>query len=177
MTSFPKCGLTFKYFKKAVQNYMDAHPDYVAWCKKVQLIAAQKRISVNGFGRVRTLMGDENSIKRQALNSPVQGTAADVAREAMADCQEFLDAKYLTDVRWRKVKLLLQVHDELVFEAPENMRQEVTKEMMNIMTKEITINNYTFRLKGDVEVGKKWGNQQKYDYTNDKIITDGKSKH
>lgn len=176
MTAFPNCGLTLKKFKKAVQNYMDAHPDYVKWCKEVQEIALHKRLSVNGFGRVRQLLGDDLSIMRQALNSPVQGTAADVAREAMADCQEYIDEMSSKDHRWSDVKLLLQIHDELVFECPISMRQEVCTAMVKLMTKPITINGYTFNLKVDPEVGKYWGNQESYDYINDKINKDG-SKH
>lgn len=176
ITAFTNCGLTLKHFKQAVKNYMDTHPDYVKWCEKVQKIAQEKRISVNGYGRVRILMGDDRSISRQALNSPVQGTAADVARETMADCQEYIDEKSIDDTRWKNVKVLLQIHDELVFECPEDMRQEVCTKMVELMTKEITINGHTFRLKVDPEVGKRWGNQESYDYINDKIRTDG-SKH
>lgn len=176
ITAYPNCGLTLKKFKQAVKNYMDAHPDYVRWCKEVQEIALRKRISVNGFGRVRQLLGDDMSIMRQALNSPVQGTAADVAREAMADCQEYIDEMSIKDYRWTRVKMLLQIHDELVFECPEEMRQEVTTAMVKLMTKPITINGYTFQLKVDPEVGKYWGNQESYDYINDKIRKDG-SKH
>ena len=176
ITAHPNCGLTLKKFKEAVKNYMDAHPDYVQWCKEVQAIALEKRISVNGFGRIRTLLGDDLKIMRQALNSPVQGTAADVAREAMADCQEYIDEKAKTDHRWREVKMLLQIHDELVFECPDKMKQEVCTKMVELMTKPITINGYTFNLKVDPEVGKYWGNQDPYDYINDKIVKEG-SKH
>lgn len=176
MTAYPDCGLTLKKFKQAVNNYMNVHPDYVEWCKEVQEIAINRRISVNGFGRVRQLLGDDLKLMRQALNSPVQGTAADVAREAMADCQEYITEQSKKDPRWCNVKLLLQIHDELVFECPEDMRQEVCTTMMELMTKPITINGYTFRLKGDPEVGKYWGNQESYDYINDKIIKKG-SKH
>lgn len=175
ITAFPTCGLTKKKFKEAVQNYMKAHPDYVKWCEEVKKVALRKRISVNGYGRVRQLMGDDMSIMRQALNSPVQGTAADVARECMADCQEYIDEMELKDPRWKEVKMLLQIHDEFVFECPISMRQEVCKAMCEIMTKPITINGYTFRLKVDPEVGKYWGNQDSYDYKTDKI-KDG-SKH
>ena len=176
ITAFPNCGLTLKKFKLAVKNYMDAHPDYVQWCKDVQAVALQQRISVNGFGRVRQLMGDDMSIMRQALNSPVQGTAADVARDCMADLQEYIDEMEIKDLRWREVKLLLQIHDEFVVECPIKMRQEVALAMAKIMTKPIIINGYTFNLKIDVEVGKYWGNQESYDYINDKI-NDGGSKH
>ena len=157
ITAFPNCGLTLNHFKNAVANYMEAHPDYVAWCEKVKKIAMDKRLSVNGFGRVRILMGDDRSIARQALNSPVQGTAADVARETMADCQEYIDEKSLTDVRWKSVKILLQIHDELVFEvkksALDDMKALIKQEMESALPKEYS---KIVKLLVDIGVGKNW---------------------
>lgn len=52
--------------------------------------------------------------ERAAINAPIQGTAADVIRRAMIRMPSALEKAGLTDVR-----MLLQVHDELVFECPE----------------------------------------------------------
>ncbi|MGU3361215.1 DNA polymerase I [Methylobacterium sp. M6A4_1b] len=54
------------------------------------------------------------SVERQAINAPIQGSAADIIRRAMIRMEEALRAERLN------VRMLLQVHDELVFEAPED---------------------------------------------------------
>jgi len=84
-------------------------------------------------GYVQTLFGrkchisslqDKNPMKRgfgerAAINAPIQGTAADVIRRAMIRMPQALEDAGLTDVR-----MLLQVHDELVFEAPMGMEAD-----------------------------------------------------
>jgi DNA polymerase-1 len=54
------------------------------------------------------------SAERQAINAPMQGTAADLIKMSMVKVQEVLDAER------RKTKMVMQVHDELVFEVPED---------------------------------------------------------
>lgn len=86
--------------------------------------------------------------KRLAMNSPIQGSAADVIKMAMVACQNAIENNNL------KSKLILQVHDELLFEVPENeveiMRQLVTEKMENVA-------NLSVPLKIDLKVGKSWG--------------------
>lgn len=170
LTAAPDCGLKFDDFKQAVDNYMEAHPEYVQWCHEVQQLALEKRLSVNAYGRVRQLMGADNAIMRQALNSPVQGSAAEVARSCMP---MILD--YIKDKGWEgKVKLVLQVHDEYVVEYPIEMRKEVAQMMDAVMTAPITINGHTFCLKIDIEVGKYWGGMSKYNLEEDRIVVGSK---
>lgn len=165
MSADPDCGLTLKGFKQAIANYMKEHPDYVKWCKVVQELAYTKRLSVNAFGRVRILMGEENKIMRQALNSPVQGSAADVARACMP-----LFIQYIKDKGWYgKVKLVLQVHDEYLIEYPVALRHEVGLMCQEIMCAPLTIKGRTFKLKIDAEVGKYWGGMNGYDIDKDKV--------
>lgn len=165
MTAAPDCGLTFDNFKDAVQNYMDAHPDYVKWCEEVKVLAREKRLSVNAFGRVRVLNGAANQIERQALNSPVQGSAAEVARECMPKFIEYIKKK-----GWEgKVKLVLQIHDEYVLEYPVELRHEVGLMAKEIMCAPITIKGQTFSLKIDAEVGRYWGGMSSYDIDTDTV--------
>jgi DNA polymerase-1 len=60
------------------------------------------------------------SVERQAINAPIQGTAADIIRRAMIRMEDALAAKGLN------ARMLLQVHDELVFEVPGPEMEPVT---------------------------------------------------
>lgn len=67
------------------------------------------------------------SVERQAINAPIQGSAADIIRRAMIRMEDALKAERLT------VRMLLQVHDELVFEAPEDEVEKALPVISRIM--------------------------------------------
>lgn len=101
-----------KYFERfpGIRKYMD---DTIAACKEQGYVETL-------FGRRAHIAGinDKNPnmrgfSERAAINAPIQGTAADIIRRAMVQMPSALDAAGLGNVR-----MLLQVHDELVFEAP-----------------------------------------------------------
>ena len=112
------------------------------------------------FSAGNALIQDINAANRQvreaaermAINMPVQGTSADIIKKAMVNLhREMLQRKL-------KSKMLLQVHDELVFEVPENemaeMRQLVPEMMVNAIKLSIP-------LKVDVKTGRNWGEMEK----------------
>lgn len=88
------------------------------------------------FGRRRYFPGISSpapfiraQAERMAINAPIQGTAADIVRLAMIKVHQYLeDEALLTDV-----KILLQVHDELVFEIKEEQVEKVTPKLIEIM--------------------------------------------
>ena len=61
--------------------------------------------------------------ERAAINAPLQGSAADIIKKAMIDIQDFLEKEM------PKVKVIMQVHDELIFEAPKENAEEVLSKM------------------------------------------------
>ena len=63
----------------------------------------------------------KNFAERSAINAPIQGGAADLIKNAMYDIYIYLKKNEL------KTKLLLQVHDELIFESPENEIEKAKK--------------------------------------------------
>ncbi|MBO3096811.1 hypothetical protein J4051_00915 [Gelidibacter sp. DF109] len=65
--------------------------------------------------------------KRLAMNSPIQGTAADIIKMAMVACDNQITNRNL------KSKLILQVHDELVFEVPDNEMEIMEKLVKDTM--------------------------------------------
>jgi DNA polymerase-1 len=66
-------------------------------------------------------------VERASINAPIQGTAADIIRRAMIRMEDALAAARL------KAEMLLQVHDELVFEAPESEVEKTMKVVRDIM--------------------------------------------
>ena len=83
--------------------------------------------------------------KRAAMNAPIQGTAADIIKMAMVEVDAYLKDK--------KTRLLLQVHDELVFDVPKDELELVRKDITNIME---NIVDWSVKLKVDSTVGKNW---------------------
>jgi len=66
-----------------------------------------------------------------ALNAPIQGTAADLIKLAMVEAQKRILAEY----RGTEVRLVLQVHDEIIYEVEEKLVQEFSKKLNGIMEK------------------------------------------
>ena len=168
MTDNPDCGLTFKKFKQGIENYIDAHPDYKKWVDEVQDLAKTKRLSKNAFGRVRQLFGPTQGLGRQALNTPIQGSAADAVREDMV---------LLTDEFFKrnmKARTTMQIHDEFIFHYPKGERNQVVEVVKQCMNREREINGYKFRIGIDVEVGQYWGNTDKLDIKTMKVTKGSK---
>ena len=86
--------------------------------------------------------------ERVALNMPIQGTAADVIKLAMIRVWEALKAEGL------KAKLILQVHDELIVECPEE-EQERVKELLSREMERVV--SYSVPLKAEAAAGHSWG--------------------
>ena len=89
--------------------------------------------------------------ERMAINMPVQGTAADVIKVAMI--------RLFDDMRRRglKSKMILQVHDELLFEVPPDEVEEMQWLVPQVMSQAIEM---VVPLKVEVKVGKNWGELQ-----------------
>ena len=112
-------------------------------------------------GYVKTLYGrkcfipgiqDKNQMRvrgaeRQAINAPLQGTAADIMKIAMARMPKSLKEAGLS------AKMLLQVHDELIFEVPEGEVDKTLDLVRATMESAFKINNVTISVPLDAEGG------------------------
>ena len=87
-----------------------------------------------------------------AINHPIQGTAADIIKIAMVKCDKIIE------LCRDEVKMVLQVHDELIFELTEDkileLAEEIKKTMENVIKLEVP-------LKIELEVGENWGSSRR----------------
>ena len=116
------------YFQQypGIKNYMDTMISFLMEHGYVSTLFG-RRININGF-RDRNPMV-RNYANRQAINAPIQGTAADIIKRAMVKFSNVSNEKIYKDTN-----LLLQVHDELVFEIKDNDKiDQVIKSIKEIM--------------------------------------------
>ncbi|KEY20051.1 DNA polymerase I [Kaistella antarctica] len=120
-------GLSRKEAKEMIESYFETYP-------KLKKYMANQVVKAQEMGYVETILNRKRHLKdinsanfvvkahaeRNAVNAPIQGSAADVIKLAMIKIDEQLTEQNL------KTKMLLQVHDELVFEAPEEELETVT---------------------------------------------------
>jgi len=112
--------------QKFIDRYFGELPGVKAYLDRVVEEARERGYSETIFGRKRQVpelrMPDRNlqqAGRRIALNNPIQGSAADLVKVAMLRAARELDARKL------RTRMILQVHDELVFEVPEKEKAEV----------------------------------------------------
>lgn len=86
--------------------------------------------------------------ERTAINAPMQGSAADIIKLAMIKTQQWLDAENNSNI-----KMIMQVHDELVFELPEDALQAAKEKIRDNMQSAATLN---VPLIVDIGVGNNW---------------------
>jgi DNA polymerase-1 len=139
------------YFKKfpEIKDYMNAT---VKTCRKQGYVT-------NIFGRRIHLRGinDKNfSVRsfqeRAAINAPIQGSAADIIRLAMIKIDSILEEKH-------KVKMLLQIHDELIFECLKKDEERVKKIIKDAMVSVSSSEHHMFSIPLEVSInsGNNWG--------------------
>jgi DNA polymerase-1 len=91
--------------------------------------------------------------ERMAVNAPIQGTEADIIKLAMVEIDKFLTQKNLLN----DARLLLQVHDELVYEIKENIIKSVAPEIKKMM-QDVISTKKTFGIvcEANISVGDNW---------------------
>jgi DNA polymerase I len=132
----PEANLTYEKMKAADDAYRQAHPKYVEWHDEIIQTVAETRTITNAFGRRRIFLGDENSIKREALNTPIQGTAADIANICLIQLHDWIESNKTT------AKLVLQQHDAIMIECSKHEAKRIKDLMETIMQQQFTIWGY-----------------------------------
>jgi len=134
-----------------IDRYFSQHPKVAEFLENTVAEAAERGYTTTIFGRIRQVpeLKQKDKIAQQAgrriaLNAPIQGSAADIMKKAMIDIYREIKRRRL------KTKMILQVHDELVFEVPEEEGAE-----METLVKEKMENVYPLRVPLKVHLG--WG--------------------
>jgi len=147
-------GIDIATAKKFIDNYLETYPEISEYMEN-------KKAEAYKYGYVTTLMNRKRVIEelnnknymirssgeRMALNTPIQGTAADILKKAMVEIYDEFNRRNL------KSKMLIQVHDELVFNVIKSELDEVKKIVKDIMENTFKLN---VPLKVDIEIGNNW---------------------
>jgi len=141
-----------EYFSNfsGLKDYLDFSLENAKKLGYAETIFGRKRLLplLGGFGR------RAREQERIALNMPIQGLAADIIKIAMVKIQEFIEDQHLEE----GVKILLQMHDELILEVKSEIIRKIALPLKNIMENAAKLD---VCLKADVRKGDRWGKMKK----------------
>ena len=150
-------GISFKEAKAFIERYFERMPKVAEWIEATKAKALEEGLVRSHWGRVRRipdLHSPNQGLKaqglREAVNTVVQGTAADIMRRAMVRLHRSLAAEGL------KARLLLQVHDELLVEAPPEEVAAVSRLLQAAMEGADDLGPLGVRLAAEVRAGASW---------------------
>lgn len=147
-------GIDQKLAKDFIDRYFEKYPKVKAYLETTMQFVQEHGYVETMFGRRRYIpeirSRDRNvflAAQRAAINTPLQGTAADIIKLAMIELQGQINQRKL------KTRMTMQVHDELVFEVPENETGEVTKLVKDRME---NVHKLVVPLTVDISLGRNW---------------------
>ncbi|MBM7096476.1 DNA polymerase I [Bacillus sp. H-16] len=147
-------GITRKEAKSFIDRYFDSFPGVKEYMENIVDEARDKGYVTTMLNRRRYLpeitsrnFNQRSFAERTAMNTPIQGSAADVIKKAMVDIAERMEEKQLQS------SLLLSVHDELIFEVVEDEIETMKMLVPEVMENAIELD---VPLKVDVSYGETW---------------------
>lgn len=147
-------GIPVNDAKQFIDNYFNSYPGIKGYMEETIKEAYDKKYVKTLFGRKRVIPELSNSNymirqqgERMALNTPIQGTSADIIKKAMIDVHQKLKDEHMES------KLILQVHDELIVDAKKEEIDKVKKILIDVMENTFKLN---VPLKVDIEYGNNW---------------------
>ena len=147
-------GVDIVTAKKFIDNYLKTYPGISEYMEEEKKKAYELGYVTTLMNRRRVIEELKNknymirsSGERMALNTPIQGTAADILKKAMVEIYDEFNNRGL------KSKMLIQVHDELVFNVLDDELEEVSSIVRDIMEHTIEL---SVPLKVDIEYGNNW---------------------
>ncbi|MFA5651756.1 MAG: DNA polymerase [Candidatus Paceibacterota bacterium] len=153
-------GSTREEAQKYLDEYFNKFNGLARYLENVKAETEQRGYTETYFGRRRYFEGLRSKIpfiramaERMAINAPIQGTEADLIKLAMVKIDEFIVKEKLED----KVRLILNVHDELVYEVAEDTVEKIEDKLESIMENIIPKEKIKgIVLESKYSVGKNW---------------------
>ncbi len=149
--------IPFNKAKEFIEYYFSVYKDIKKYIDKTIELARKKGYAETLFGRKRPLPEINSGVQmvrkqaeRMAINTPLQGTSADMIKVAMIQVQDMIEKDYKNG----EVKMLIQVHDELLFEIENDLVEKVSKRIQKIMSNVIKLK---VPVVVDVAAGNNWG--------------------
>jgi DNA polymerase-1 len=146
-------GMTYEQAKSFIEKYFQTRPKLRAYIESVKEKAREDGYVENLLGRRRPTPDIKSSnfavreaAMRAAVNMPFQGSAADIMKKAMVDIHRKLQGT--------KAKMLLQIHDSVLVECPEDDADTIAKLLKDTMEKAYKL---PVDLTVDTDIGKNWG--------------------
>ena len=126
-------GISYQEAREFIKKYFESYRGVKKYIDDTIKLAEEKGYTETMFGRKRSLpeinsteIMKKKSAERMAINSPIQGSAADIIKIAMIKVSEEIKGK-------KDIKMLLQVHDELIFEVDEKEIESYYQKIKKIM--------------------------------------------
>jgi DNA polymerase-1 len=162
VTSLQKnMGVDRKSAQKFYNDYFEKFAGLRDYLERVKAETVRKGFTETFFGRRRYFEGINSKIpfiraaaERMAINAPIQGTEADIAKIAMIKIDEYITANKLE----KDVKILMQVHDEIVCEVKEELVKKIEPHIKKIMESIIDPKEiHGIVCTAEAKVGDNWG--------------------
>lgn len=126
---------------KYINAYFEHYKGVEEYMRKIEYTAFEKGYVQTMFGTTRNIAGIRSSNRRlraaaarEAINMPIQGSEADIMKLVMKDIYSLIEKKYP-----KQVYILLQIHDEIIFEAKEDIIEKFSEEAKEIMLKSVQL--------------------------------------
>ncbi len=166
VTSLQKnMGVDRKSAQKFYEEYFEKFSGLRDYLEHVKSETVRKGYTETYFGRRRYFEGITSKIpfiraaaERMAINAPIQGTEADIVKIAMIKIDEYIQKEKLGD----QVHMLMQVHDEIVLEAKEDVIKKIEPAIKKIMEGIIPPKDIQgITIVAEAKVGDNWGEMEK----------------
>src|SRR3989440_9538886 len=149
-----RVGISRKEAKKVIDDYYDTYKGVHRFMEEVPVRARELGYVRSIYGRIRPIPGINdrngnirNRAEREAINMPIQGTASDIVKLAMLRVDDALRSAGL------KAQTVMQVHDELLIEAPKEEAERVAELLRREMEEAVELD---VPLKVEVGIGDNW---------------------